>query len=172
MIRYVYLSLMGMFLMYAAGVSAAVAGGTCVTYENVCLEQQKGKNAGNRNQFNPEAFQKELEAFIVREACLTPQEAEKFFPIYREMGKKQRDVFFKIRNISHTRPSDESVYKKCVTERDKLDIELKRIQQTYHNKFFTVLSAKKVFEVLRAEDRFHRRMLNKRSNNDKQKKGK
>ena len=42
-------------------------------------------------------------------------------------------------------------------KRDEVELELKKIQQTYHNKFFTVISASKVFDVLRAEDRFHRR---------------
>lgn len=171
MIRYICLSLLGLLLMYTGNIAAEVIDNKHIVCGNDCPDLQKGNNNDKKNHFSPKAFQKELEAFIVREASLTPNEAEKFFPLYREMGKKQREIFNKIRHINRTRPSDSNEYKKCVTERDKLDIELKKIQQTYHNKFFTVLSAKKVFEVLRAEDLFHRQMLNKRNNTPRTKKG-
>ena len=43
--------------------------------------------------FDPAKFQADLEQFITMEAALTPQEAADFFPLYREMRKKQM-VFF------------------------------------------------------------------------------
>ena len=42
---------------------------------------------------------------------------------------------------------------------DKMDIELKRIQQQYHNKFLDILPACKVMKAIKAEDKFHRNML-------------
>jgi hypothetical protein len=38
-------------------------------------------------------------------------------------------------------------------------LELKRIQQNYHEKFLEIMPASKLYAVLQAEDRFHRRML-------------
>lgn len=114
---------------------------------------------GQRNKFSPKEFQAELERFIVKEACLTPTEAANFFPIYNEMYRKQRVVFDNMRRLSKSNPTTEADCRKVIKERDKLDIELKKIQQTYHNKFLDILSAKKVFDVIRAEDRFHRSML-------------
>ena len=107
--------------------------------------------------FSPEKFQAEMEQFITQEAGLTAEEAARFFPIYREMQQKQRAVFAKMREEGRVKPTDDASCKKLVQKRDEVELEQKKIQQTYHNKFFTVLSASKVFDVLRAEDRFHRR---------------
>lgn len=113
--------------------------------------------ADEPQKFSPEKFQAEMEQFITKEAGLTADEAAKFFPIYREMQQKQRGVFAKVREESRLKPTDDASCKRLVQKRDEVELELKKIQQTYHNKFFTVLSASKVFDVLRAEERFHRR---------------
>ena len=60
---------------------------------------------------------------------------------------------------------DEVECKKCVQKRDVYELELKNIQQTYHNKFFCVLPASKVYDVIKAEDRFHRRAFKNWSQN-------
>lgn len=114
-----------------------------------------------REKFSPDKFRAELESFIVREACLSPKEAAAFFPLYDEMQKKQRVVFGSMRRLDHAPACSEDECRRLIKERDKLEIELKKIQQTYHNKFLGVLSAQKVFNVLRAEDDFHRHMLRK-----------
>ena len=43
--------------------------------------------------FNPEKFEAELEQYIVTEVCLSPRESAQFFPLYREMRRKQRALF-------------------------------------------------------------------------------
>lgn len=110
-----------------------------------------------KKKFSPEKFQAELEQFITNEACLTPQEATKFFPLYREMHKKQRSVYNQMKALGKIKPAEESECRKSIQKRDELELELKSIQQTYHNKFLGVLSASKVFDVIKAEDRFHRK---------------
>ena len=110
-----------------------------------------------KKKFSPEKFQAELEQFITNEACLTPQEATKFFPLYREMHKKQRCVYNQMKALGKIKPAEESECRKSIQKRDELELELKSIQQTYHNKFLGVLSASKVFDVIKAEDRFHRK---------------
>jgi len=121
----------------------------------VCLAEEPQNTTPQK--FSPEKFQAEMEQFITQQANLTADEAAKFFPIYREMQQKQRAVFAKMREEGRVKPTDDASCKKLVQKRDEVELELKKIQQTYHNKFFTVLSASKVFDVLRAEDRFHRR---------------
>ena len=118
---------------------------------------QEGHPRGER--FSPEKFQAALEQFITKEACLTPQEAAKFFPIYTEMQAKQRAIFERQRQLAKVKPTDEKGCEKAIRQRDEYDLELKRIQQTYHNKFLSVISASKLYDVLGAEDRFHRQML-------------
>ena len=116
-------------------------------------------NKPHFGKFSPEKFQIDLEQFITKEACLTPQEAARFFPIYKEMMSKQRVVFDRQRRLGRLKPADEKGCEKAIRERDECDLDLKRIQQTYHNKFLSVISASKLYDVLNAEDRFHRQML-------------
>ncbi len=113
--------------------------------------------ANDPQKFSPEKFQADLEQFITQEASLTAEEAAKFFPLLREMYTKQRAIHGKIKNECRNKPADEAECKKVVQKRDVYELELKTIQQTYHNKFFTVLPASKVYDVIKAEDRFHRR---------------
>ena len=58
-------------------------------------------------------------------------------------------------------PHDEASCKRAVQRRDQLEIELKQIAQTYHNKFLRVLPASKVIGTIIAEDKFHRRAFRK-----------
>lgn len=113
--------------------------------------------------FSPEKFDAELQQFIVQEAHLTPQEAACFFPVYKEMHNKQRVLYDRMRQMGRIKPQDEKGCLKAIQERDNIDVELKRIQQTYHNKFLDILPASKVYDVIQAEDLFHRRMLRRLS---------
>lgn len=121
--------------------------------------------ASDPQKFSPEKFQADLEQFITQEASLTPEEAAKFFPLLREMYTKQRAIHGKIKKECLLKPADEAECKKVVQKRDIYELELKTIQQTYHNKFFTVLPASKVYDVIIAEDRFHRRAFRNWSRN-------
>lgn len=112
-----------------------------------------------RERFSPEKFQAELEQFITKEACLTPKEAAAFFPVYKEMLKKQRAIFDRQRQEGRVKPADEQGCEKAIRQRDENELELKRILQTYHNKMLSVIPASKLYDVLDAEDRFHRQKL-------------
>lgn len=109
--------------------------------------------------FSPEKFDAELRNFITTEAHLSQQEATAFFPLYNEMQQKQRSIFDKQRNIGKEKPKDEEACKQAIIQRDAMDIELKRIQQTYHQRFLKVLPASKVYDILKAENRFHRKAM-------------
>ena len=114
---------------------------------------------GQQQRFSPEKSQADLEQYITKEACLTPQEASAFFPLFREMQKKQRALYNKMREDVRIKPADEDACKKMIQKRDQVELELKSIQQTYHNKFFSVIPPSKVFDVIRAEDQYHRGMF-------------
>ena len=113
--------------------------------------------AQEARKFSPEKFQAEMEQFITKEANLTPEEAAKFFPLFREMQQKQRAIFEKVRKEGFVKPVDDASCRKLVERRDANELEQKKIQQLYHQKFFSVISPSKVFDVLIAEERFHRR---------------
>ena len=121
------------------------------------VSAQQGQQPGQR--FSPEQFEADLQAFITKEANLTPQEAAKFFPLYKEMQNKQRALFERQRQLATVKPTDEQGCLKSIKDRDALDLELKQVQQTYHLRFLEQLPASKVYDILKAEDRFHRRMM-------------
>jgi len=116
-------------------------------------------NNQQQQRFSPEAFDAAMQEYITREAGLNAQEAAKIFPVYKEMMAKQRAVFEKQRKMVRVKPQDEAGCLKAIKERDDYDLELKRIQQTYHNKFLELLSASKVYDILKAEDDFHRSFM-------------
>ena len=119
-----------------------------------------GASAEEQQKFSPEKFQADLEQYITTEAGLTNEEAAKFFPLYREMQQKQRVVYNKIHELFKLL-HDEASCKRAIQRRDQLEIELKQIAQTYHNKFLRVIPASKVIGTIVAEDKFHRRAFRK-----------
>ena len=46
-----------------------------------------------------------------------------------------------------------------IQKSDECELQLKEIQQQYHKKFMKVLPASKVYDVLRAEEKFHRQIF-------------
>lgn len=136
-----------------------------------CLLVSVGVSAQERK-FSPEKFEAELEQYITREANLDQQEAAKFFPLFKEMHQKQRSLFAKIRKASKETPADDKAAAETVKLCDKLNIELKQIEQKYHDKMLKVLSAQKVYSAINAENRFHRRMMKGWQNAKKKRKDK
>lgn len=120
-----------------------------------------------KRQFSPQDFIKHMESFIVQEACLTPEEAAAFFPIFHEMHNKQRSLNWDIRNLrKRSLPANASdkEYYNLIKEINKLKIESAELEDTYYKKMCKAVPAQKVHAAMQAEDRFHRRMLHKVSN--------
>ena len=109
--------------------------------------------------FDPARFQAEMEQFITTEAGLTPYEAEKFFPVYGELQRKQRALFDQMRRYHHVDPNDERACGEAIRMMDSCDLQRKKLQQSYHAKFLKILPASKVFKVIRAEEKFHRKIF-------------
>lgn len=123
-------------------------------------QEKKGK-------FDPKKFQADLETYIVREASLTQQESAKFLPLYREMMAKQHELHKQQRPYRHLKDADEKTYRKAVEEMDEVDMKLKELQRQYHAKYLNVLSAQKVYKIIRLEQKFHRQALSKKMNRKK-----
>ena len=115
---------------------------------------------GGMGGFSPEKFDAELKKFITKEAGLTQKEADKFFPLYKEMQQKQRVLFGKQQQLERQkRPTDEKGCENAIKQHDELDLELRRIQQLYHNKMLKIIPASKLYEIMKAENRFHRQQF-------------
>ncbi|MBP5339769.1 MAG: hypothetical protein J6Z14_10820 [Prevotella sp.] len=136
----------------------------CIVVALLALGVQAQEN-NQPQKFSPEKVDAELQQFITSEAKLTPQEAAKFFPVYKEMQSKQRELFNRQKDLAIKKPQDEASCQKAIRDRDTNELEMKRIQKAYHERFLEMMPASKVYDVLQAEDRFHRRMLKRWSHN-------
>lgn len=116
--------------------------------------------------FDPVKFEKELEQFIVTEAALTPSESAKFFPVYREMRKKQIAYFGNMQRNRFVDTSDNKACERAIREADQRDLDLKLLQREYHEKFMVILSPAKAMKVIRAEEKFHRQIFRKAARRD------
>lgn len=90
------------------------------------------------------------------------KEASEFFPLFDEMLRKERALFDQMSNISRVKPATEKGCADAVKKRDELEIQIKELEQQYHNRFMKILPASKVFDVIKAQNRFHRQMFKNR----------
>ena len=98
-------------------------------------------------------------AVLKKEAKLSDEEAAKYLPLLREMNKKQRCLYNKKRDLGREKPANEEGCAAAIRERDKLEIELKQLEQCYHKKMIQVIPASKVYDCINAENRFHRKKM-------------
>ena len=124
-----------------------------------------GKNQNNgRREFSPELYMKRMHEFVAREACLNETEAAKFFPLLQEMLGKQHELRNRQRDLMmkgwKNQNLSEAEYEKMVTQMAALDVESRKIEQTYYKRFHTVLPWKKVYAVRIALQRFQMEALN------------
>ena len=117
---------------------------------DICAQDRK---------FSPEKFDAALEKYIVQEANLSQQEASKILPLLKEMHDRQRVVYSKMRKLNKEKPATEKECEDAIKQYDKMNIELKHIEHGYHKKMMLEVSAIKVYDVIKAENRFHRRMF-------------
>ena len=109
--------------------------------------------------FSPEKFEADLKAYITKEASLTPQEADKVYPVFRELREKQRVIYDKMRKLGMNKPVGDEACKQAIVEYDKLNLELRQLDVDYHKRMIKMVSASKVYEIMQAENRFHRQMM-------------
>ena len=111
-------------------------------------------------------------AFLTQKLDLTPDEAQKVWPVYNEFQKK-REILHKQRREEHKNAKEnidslsdkqiESMVDGEMTFRQKnLDLE-----KEYHAKFKSVLPIKKVAKLYRAEEMFGRQLLQQLSEKGK-----
>lgn len=111
---------------------------------------------GPKRKFDPVLFEREMEQYITKEASLSVYESSVFFPLYREMMGKQRVIFGQMKRYRFIDVQDNEACADAIAQQDALDIKMKELQQEYHRKFMKVLPVGKVFQIIKAEARFHR----------------
>lgn len=98
-------------------------------------------------------------AFITERLQLTESEAEKFWPVYREYEEERKslksDISFKGGKEEMTEEDAEKLLDNMVALKSK-EVDL---QKKYNKKFKSVLSAKKVVKLYKAEKEFKSKMV-------------
>lgn len=121
-------------------------------------ERQEGQKE-EQKKFDPERYQRELEAYLCHEACLSKQEAQAIFPLFREMQQKQRAIYMKKKVFDKAALCDNKAAEAVILAYDERELAIKKLQQQYHKQFMKVIPATKVLKLIRAEERFNRNMM-------------
>lgn len=120
------------------------------------------------HKFDQEAYKAEQHQFIQKKACLTAEEAKIFFPVYDELRAKEREIFNRMRELRKKgAPVTEAEARKLILEFDNNELELKKLQQRYHQKLLKLMPAKKLAAALFAADRFDRKKFSEWNGNRK-----
>lgn len=121
------------------------------------IAQPKGER------FSPKEFRAHLEEFISKEAGLTASEGKAIFPIFHEMKEKQfkaQDKIFRLKRNGPASNASDKEFANAIQKIKNLEVEKAETEEEYYKKMCKAISARKVFLVMQAEDKFHRRMLN------------
>ncbi len=134
-----------------------------IVVSQMAFAQHNGPHAKN-----PQANKEKIEAmkvsFITEKLSLTPEEAQKFWPVYNQFKAEMKEIkkAGKMPN-GEARPNIETMTEKeaatfaeqrFITEQKALDIKKK-----YHEEFKKILPVKKVAQLYIAEEQFKRELL-------------
>lgn len=107
-----------------------------------------------------EEFRNMQEKFISEKAKLTKKEAKQFFPLYFELQDKKtslnKEAWKKLRKEKNV---SETEYSQLVEDIIETRIQIDKLDLEYIRKYKKILPAKKIFDIQRAEMRFHRELL-------------
>ncbi len=140
---------------------------TGMAYSQPMGPPPNGKNRQQEKQDNIEAMKI---AYLTNKLDLTPEEAQKFWPVYNQYNEK-------LQELRKKRKMDIREAKKNFDELTEKEIELAMendflfrqkeldIQKDYHSKFKSVLSIRKVSQLYHAEEQFKRVLIDKLKEN-------
>lgn len=115
--------------------------------------------AQDQKKMNVADFEKRKMEFIIKEAGLTDEEAQKFFPIFNELTQKKfslhkghRDIIEKIKNEKKNISDDE--YKRMLENDTEVKLKEAELDKAYSSKLEEVLSPEKLYKAQQAERKF------------------
>lgn len=109
-----------------------------------------------------EDFRDKQKSFITQQASLTPDEAAKFFPVYFELQDKKsqlnKEAWEQVRKGKDPNTT-ETEYNAIVENVLQARIAIDQLDLEYVKQFKTMLSAKKIYLIQKAEIKFRREIL-------------
>ena len=118
--------------------------------------------AVKKDQSNQTEFRAKQQAYMAKKAELTPEDCEKFFPLYFEFQDKKKEI-----NSEAWETSRKGI-KAETTDQEYEDIidcffdnqeTIAKLEKEYIKKYRKILSAKKIYMIYWAERKFTRNML-------------
>lgn len=97
-------------------------------------------------------------AYITEQLQLTPQEAEKFWPIYREFSERRREIRQQLREAGKT-PDPGKTDQEIVDHQFKVKQQELDLEKDYSGRLLKVISAQKLRTLPQAERRFRQLIL-------------
>ena len=119
-------------------------------------------NPNASGQFSPAEYAKQQREFFTRNAELTQEEADAFFPIYNELQQKKREINRQIRMTMRQEPGtqiSEEQSLKAIDAKADANIKIAELEKEYLNKFKEVLPASKILKIQNAEEQFNSQIL-------------
>lgn len=101
-------------------------------------------------------------AYITDQLALTPEEAEKFWPIYREFSEKRREVRQQLKTINQTtdpNKTKEEIDRDLVDQQFKVKQQELNLEKDYAGRLLKVINAQKLRTLPDAERRFRQMVL-------------
>lgn len=112
--------------------------------------------------------------FIKERLNLTPEQEEKFWPVYSKYDAKKREIRQETRRLRRRRALLTATDEQLVTKLRKL-MALKQtevdLEKEYLDKFLKVINARQVTELYRAEEEFIRKLIRQLRRNRRRNKG-
>lgn len=135
---------------------------TCTVPGMTQDKETREKIEQNRKEMK-EKIQASKIAFITEQVSLTPEEAEKFWPVYNEMEQKRDESTKKImerfrKNDERPEMTDEKALE-MMDARFQQEKDLLELKTNYHKKFLEILSPVKVLKLYESEDKFRRQLM-------------
>lgn len=96
-------------------------------------------------------------AYITDQLQLTPQEAEKFWPIYREFAQQRREIRQQLKGTRN--PDPNKTDQQAVDEQFKIKQRELDLEKDYSGRLLKVISAQKLRTLPQAERRFRQMIL-------------
>lgn len=118
--------------------------------------------AAQKKKYSEEEFRAKKQAYITEKAGLTPEEADKFFPIYFELQNKKKEIYNSLwcgarRGVKPE--THEGEYEKIIDEFFDEQQRVTEVEKEYIQQYRKVISNKKIYMIYWAEIKFNRNMM-------------
>lgn len=113
---------------------------------------QRGQAPYTRNPGTNEKIRAAHAAYVTERLELTPEEAERFWPVYREYAEKRRGLRHQLRENQRNEANEEKLLERDLKiQQDELDLE-----KEYLQKFQKIIPAEKLIKLRQAEADFRK----------------